>query len=180
MCPPVDTGQGAEGRRTPSVPPREPERLRLQRNWNEILQELRVTQTGSQIITGFLLTLPFQQRFGDLDAFQVNVYLVLVVIASLTTALALTPVSLHRTLFRRGAKGQLVGAGNLIVEVVLLGVALVLSGTVLLIFDVVVGRTAALIAGGIAVTLMTGAALGFPLLSRRLRIQDEPGRPPPG
>jgi len=153
--------------------PREPEKLRLQRNWNEILQELRVTQTGSQIITGFLLTLPFQQRFGELDAFQVQVYLVLVVTASLTTALALTPVSLHRTLFRRGAKGQLVGAGNLIVEVVLLGVALVLSGTVMLIFDVVVGRTAAIIAVGVAMALTAGAAIGFPLLSRRLRITDE-------
>jgi len=39
---------------------------RMDRNWNEILQELRVTQTGTQIFTGFLLTIAFQQRFGDL------------------------------------------------------------------------------------------------------------------
>ena len=69
----------------------EPGPDRLSRNWNEILQKLRVTQTGSQILTGFLLTLPFQQRFSDLDTFQVSVYLVLVVVATLTTVVSLTP-----------------------------------------------------------------------------------------
>ncbi|HEX3197712.1 MAG TPA: DUF6328 family protein, partial [Propionibacteriaceae bacterium] len=39
---------------------------RMDRNWNEILQELRVTQTGTQIFTGFLLTIAFQTRFGEL------------------------------------------------------------------------------------------------------------------
>ena len=40
---------------------------RLDRNWQEMLQELRVMQTGIQILTGFLLTLPFQSRFEELD-----------------------------------------------------------------------------------------------------------------
>jgi Family of unknown function (DUF6328) len=79
----------------------ETETERLDRNWSELLQELRVTQTGTQIITGFLLTLAFKQRFTDLDQFQIDVYLVLVVIAAFTTALGLAPVSLHRSLFRR-------------------------------------------------------------------------------
>jgi hypothetical protein len=124
----------------------ESENERLDRNWTEILQELRVTQTGTQILTGFLLTLAFQPRFADLDAFQVDVYLVLVVLAVLTTALALAPVSLHRTLFREGAKEQIVLIGNRILKATLLGVALVLMGTVLLIFDVVLGRAAGIVA----------------------------------
>src|SRR5690606_22121652 len=60
---------------------------RLDRNWNEILQELRVTQTGIQILTGFLLTVPFQSRFADLTATQRVVYLVLVLLAAVTTGL---------------------------------------------------------------------------------------------
>ena len=40
---------------------------RMDRNWNEILQELRVTQTGTQILTGFLLAIAFQPKFADLD-----------------------------------------------------------------------------------------------------------------
>ena len=77
---------------------------RMDRNWNEILQELRVTQTGTQIFTGFLLTIAFQQRFSDLTTFQTRVYLILVIAAVLTTALGLAPVNLHRALFRKGAK----------------------------------------------------------------------------
>jgi hypothetical protein len=129
---------------------------RLDRNWNEILQELRVTQTGTQILTGFLLTLAFQQRFTDLDTFQIDVYLVLVVLAALATGLGLSPVSLHRALFRRRAKEKLVRIADRLLRATLAGVALVLSGTTLLIFDVVVGRSAGLIAGSGAL-LITAA-----------------------
>ena len=48
---------------------------RLDRNWADLLQELRVVQTGVQLLTGFLLTLPFQARFAALGEFQQNVYL---------------------------------------------------------------------------------------------------------
>lgn len=139
---------------------------RLDRNWLEILQELRVTQTGTQILTGFLLSIAFQPKFGDLTRFQERVYLVLVVIAVLTTALALAPVSLHRSLFRRRAKLVVVRVGHLILRLVLLGVGLVLVGTVLLVFDVVLGRgTALAVAGAVALVLV---ALGLlPVLLRR-------------
>jgi hypothetical protein len=131
----------------------ETEMERLDRNWNEILQELRVIQTGTQILTGFLLTLAFQQRFTDLDQFQVDVYLALVVVAAAATILGLAPVSLHRTLFRRKAKAAIVTLADRILKVTLVVVALTLSGTILLIFDVVVGRTAGLVAGAIALVI---------------------------
>ena len=142
----------------------ESEAARLRRNWAEILQELRVTQTGTQILTGFLLTLAFQPRFADLDGFQTVVYLVLVVLAALTTALALAPVSLHRTLFREGAKNEIVRLGHLILKVTLAGVALVLTGTVLLIFDVVLGRAAGLVAAGATFVVVAVFWLVVPLL----------------
>src|SRR6478752_6931348 len=81
---------------------------RADRNWNELLQEFRVFQTGTQIVAAFLLTLPFQQRFRELPPFDVVVYIVLVLLAVLTTLLALTPVALHRLLFRRRMKERLV------------------------------------------------------------------------
>lgn len=43
---------------------------RIDRNWNEMLQELKVVQTGMQILAGFLLTVPFQQRFLTLTGAQ--------------------------------------------------------------------------------------------------------------
>lgn len=76
------------------------------RNWNDILQELRVMQTGVQIIAGFLLTLPFQQRFDDLKPAAVAIYLILVVLAATTTCLMLVPVALHRQMFRLQRKKQ--------------------------------------------------------------------------
>ena len=90
----------------------ETEAERLDRNWTELLQELRVTQTGTQILTGFLLTIPFQQRFTELGPAQLAIYLVLVVFAVLATILALAPVSLHRALFRTGAKSRIVRLAN--------------------------------------------------------------------
>ena len=90
---------------------------RMDRNWNEILQELRVTQTGTQIFTGFLLTIAFQQRFGQLTTFQIRVYLVLVVAAVFTTALGLAPVNLHRSLFRKGAKLIIVETAHVILRI---------------------------------------------------------------
>ena len=135
---------------------------RLDRNWIEILQELRVTQTGTQILTGFLLTIAFQPTFKGLTPFQHTVYLILVSIAVLTTALGLAPVNLHRALFRRHAKRVVVETAHLILRIVLAGVGLVLTGTVLLIFDVTVGRTAAWIAAGLSVlALLVIAALPF-------------------
>jgi Family of unknown function (DUF6328) len=127
---------------------------RMDRNWNEILQELRVTQTGTQIFTGFLLTIAFQTRFTELTTFQVRVYLVLVIAAVLTTAFGLAPVSLHRSLFRKGAKMTVVETAHIIMRITLVGVAVMLIGTVLLIFDLVVGRNAALILAGVTLLVV--------------------------
>ena len=141
---------------------------RMDRNWIELLQELRVTQTGTQILTGFLLAVAFQQKFDQLSAAQHRLYLALIVTAVLTTALALAPVNLHRALFRRHAKVALVRVSNVIIRVVLLGVALVLAGTLVLIFDVVSGTRAAVLAGIVAVVVL-GALASLPLLVRPRR-----------
>ncbi len=155
----MDSRSSASTSRTDEPGPdgrRETPNERLDRNWNALLQELRVIQTGSQIIAGFLLTLPFQASFRDLDQYQVTVYLILVSVAALTIALGLGPVSLHRLLFRKGAMAQVVGVGSRLVRATLAGVAGVLTGTTSLVFDVVVGRAAGIIAGAtvLAITVL--------------------------
>jgi len=129
---------------------------RMDRNWDELLQELRVTQTGAQLLTGFLLTIPFQQRFGRLDEYQERLYLALVVLAVLAVALIVTPVSLHRTLFRRRLKSELVAAGSWFARAGLVVLALALAGVASLLFDVVVSRAAGWVAGGMALVVMAG------------------------
>jgi Family of unknown function (DUF6328) len=126
----------------------ETEAQRLDRNWASLLQELRVAQTGVQLLTGFLLILPFQQRFAQLDGVVRVVYLTTVACSIGATVLLVAPVSMHRLLFRRHRLKTLVGISHTyaIVGTVLLGLAL--AGVAIVIFDSVVGRTGAWIAGG--------------------------------
>ncbi|WP_432456503.1 DUF6328 family protein [Cellulomonas iranensis] len=152
---------------------------RMDRNWDELLQELRVTQTGAQILTGFLLTIPFQSGFADLDAYQRDLYLVLVVLAALATVLIIAPVSLHRLLFRRRLKPQLVDAGHRFARGGLAALALVLTGAVMLLFDVVLTRTAGRVAAGVLVVVITLAWVVLPHAIAR-RADDDPGARPGG
>ena len=102
---------------------------RSDRNWNELLQELRVMQTGVQILTGFLLILPFQSRFADLDDHQRTVYLTLVLVCVATTGLLVAPVALHRALFRKHLKRSVVTGGDLMARAGLVLLAIALAGT---------------------------------------------------
>lgn len=145
---------------------------RSDRNWTEILQELRVIQTGTQILTGFLLTLPFQQRFTTLDGYQVDAYLALVVTAALATALALAPVALHRALFRRRAKGVVVLIAHRLLMATLAAVGLTLIGTAMLVFDVVVGRGAGVVAGVVALVVVAVAWVTLPSAVRSRASRD--------
>lgn len=132
---------------------------RADRKWNDMLQELRVIQTGAQLTAGFLLTLPFQQKFADLTESQRDVYLGLVVLAAAITALVLSPVAIHRRLSGEHVKDRLVSASHVIMQTVLVLMALLVAGIVAFIFDVVVDRTGAYVAGG-SVLLLLGLMLG--------------------
>jgi uncharacterized protein DUF6328 len=118
----------------------------LDRNWNELLQELRVAQTGTQILTGFLLTLPFSNRFADLNQGQERLYLAVLLGSVVATGLNIAPVAYHRILFRRRKRRWLVAAANTAARAGLVMLALESAGVVLLVFDVVVDRTAAVVA----------------------------------
>ena len=126
------------------------------RNWNDLLQELRVMQTGTQIIAGFLLTLPFQQRFAELDSFAVTLYLVLVSLAAVATCLMLVPV-----------KDRLVTSGHQIVKIVLGMIGLLVMGTTALIFYVVVGGLESALAASVLGLGLVASLMVYPRLIRR-------------
>jgi SNF family Na+-dependent transporter len=134
----------------------ESEEERLDRKWNDLLQELRVMQTGAQLTAGFLLTLPFQDAFADLDRFQKGLYLALVLTAAITTALVMGPVAIHRHLSGQQVKERVVTSAHRLVFCVLGCIAVLVTGMVLLIWDVVIDRTwAAIAAACVAAVLIT-------------------------
>jgi hypothetical protein len=118
---------------------------RADRNFGELLQELRVAQTGVQILFAFLVTLPFTQRFGALGPGQKWLYLAALIAASLSMACLIAPVSQHRILFGRRRKPQLVQSGNRFAHAGLAFLLLAVIGSLLLIVEVVVNITAAVV-----------------------------------
>ncbi len=138
---------------------------RLDRNWDELLQELRITQTGLQLLSGFLLTLAFTDIFTGLDRVQKGVYLGLVVVAALAVGANMTPVMLHRRVFGEHVKEQVVRVGHVVSQVVIVAVALLFTGTATLIFSVVAGWTAAVV---VACCLLVALGVMLGLVPRRL------------
>ncbi len=127
---------------------------RADRNMVELLQELRVAQTGVQILFAFLLSLSFTERFGRIDEFQRWTYVVTLLLTSATTGLLVAPAAIHRMLFARGVKAVTVRIGHRLFMIGLAALALTLVGAVLLVLDVVMGRTFAVWAAlGLGVVL---------------------------
>lgn len=142
---------------------------RADRNWNEVLQELRVLQTGTQILTGFLLAVAFQPRFTDMDDLQRDVYIVLVALAALATILALAPVGMHRVLFGRRRKPELVRVAARLVKIDLVVIAALTIGVTTLIIDFTLNRTAGLITLAVSLVAVIALWLVLPRLVDRAR-----------
>lgn len=140
----------------------ETEEERLDRKWDDLLQELRVMQTSAQLTAGFLLTLPFQTAFADLNKFQEGLYLGLVLLASLIIVMVMTPVAVHRHLSGEHVKEKVVDTGHRIVRTVIAALALLILGIVTLIYDVVVDQTIALVVAGCVGVVLIGLLVVLP------------------
>jgi hypothetical protein len=125
------------------------------RHFNELLQELRVAQTGVQILFAFLLGLAFTNRFPDLTGGQQAVYLVTLVLSAVSAALLIGPVSYHRTVFRQRLRPQLVRTGHRYAIAGLILLLLALSGAVQLAASFVIGPWASLLAAALAGLFIT-------------------------
>ena len=134
----------------------ESEAQRLDRNYNELLQELRVAQAGVQILFAFLLTIAFQPRFAELNTFQQDLYLVTLTMSALAVVCFVAPVSAHRLMFRRGVKDSLVTFTGRTATAGLVLLGLSVLGGVMLVVDWILNLTASLI--------LTGGILVFALI----------------
>ncbi|MCX2711083.1 DUF6328 family protein [Mycolicibacterium sp. J2] len=144
---------------------------RLDRNWASLLQEVRVVETGVQLLTGLLLTLPFQNRFDRLDAAMRVVYLATVGCSLGATILLVAPIGMHRMMFRQHRLDVIVAGAHRLAYYGLFLLALALAGVSVLIFDVVVGARAGILAGSVTALALIGLWLVLPLVLRH--------RPPP-
>ena len=151
---------------------REDKHVQLTRNLNELLQELRVMQTGAQILTGFLLTVPFTSRFGEIDRAEKVVYLATLVTSVVATALIVAPVAFHRSLFRQGQREWIVEAANRAARHGLTMLALTMVGVVWLVFDVVVGAPLSHVVAAAAAVMFAVLWGVLPMLRHRRLSRD--------
>ncbi|MGW6543477.1 DUF6328 family protein [Streptomyces massasporeus] len=142
---------------------------RVNRRWNEILQETRVTQTGVQILFGFLLSVAFTPLFRELETLDRAIYVTTVVLGAAATGALIAPVSIHRFLSGQRMKDDLVDAAGRLMMCGMVLLALTIGCTLLLILRFVVP-------GVLAEVLVAGVMLWFglcwyalPLYLRRRR-----------
>lgn len=146
---------------------------RVDRELIELLNELRVALPGVQVIFGFLLTVPFTQRFAQIDADQKTAYQVTLVLLTLASLLLIAPAAQHRVLFRQQDKEQLLGRSNRYARS---GLAVLLVALCLAVFFVLhavtSGPAAAVVA---AVSTLPGVWwwIAFPLIRRRDGVEAE-------
>jgi MFS family permease len=140
---------------------------RHDRNLIELLQEVRVVQTGVQVLFAFLLTVPFSARFDDITGFQRAAYFTALVGATAASVLLIAPTALHRILFRMGQKEYMVDVSNRLALGGLAATAIAMIAVMLLVSDVMFGLGLA-----IAIALLTTLAfvgLWYAIPARRRR-----------
>src|SRR6476646_4510468 len=123
----------------------ESEAERLDRNYGELLQELRVAQTGVQILFAFLLGIAFQTRFTQVSSYQRGIYLETLVAAALAAIMLIAPTAVHRMLFRRHQKNDLVDLTSRLAAIGLVFLSIAVLSAVLFVVSVVVNLTVAIV-----------------------------------
>lgn len=145
----------------------EDEAAQLNRNFEDLLQELRVSQNGTQILFAFLLTVPFSSGFSKVTSFERGLYFVTLMFAALSAAMLIAPAVMHRVLFHQKLKAQLVTVAS---WTAIGGQALLIfavSGSVLLVGNFLYGLTTGLVLAAVTMVWWLG---WFFLLPLRLRL----------
>jgi membrane-bound acyltransferase YfiQ involved in biofilm formation len=154
-------------------PANEPDRTkdeqeRLNRQMTELLNELRVAMPGVQVLFAFLLAVPFQQRFQQVDAFQRDVYFATLLAAMVATAFLIAPSAYHRIAFQMHDKPRIIRVGTVQFVCGLVALALAMNGAVLLVTDFIFDRTTVIVTLVITGSLFAWLWFGVGLW-RRLR-----------
>ena len=140
---------------------------RLARNVSELLQELRVAQAGVQFLFGFLLAVAFTEHYARASGFEKVTHLVAVVFATASVALLTAPAAWHRLLFRHGQRPQILRVANRLTVAGLACLAIAMTATVLLLFNVVVGTPFAVVIAVLAAVMFGVLWFVLPLRARR-------------
>ncbi|MFE5097657.1 DUF6328 family protein [Streptomyces sp. NPDC056638] len=140
---------------------------RADRQWTEMLQEVRVAQTGAQILFGFLLSVVFTPRFEQLSPFDKNLYVVTVVLGALATGALVAPVSFHRTLAGHRRKPQLIQVTGRLIATGLALLAAAILCAVLLLLRVALETGLAWAIAGVVLTWFACCWLTLPLMLKR-------------
>lgn len=127
---------------------------RLDRNLVELLQEVRVVQTGVQVLFAFLLTVPFSSRFDKITGFQRGTYFAALTGAAAASVLLIAPTAVHRILFRLGQKEYMVALSNRLALGGLVSTAVAMIAVMLLVSDVMFGM-------GVAIAIAVATAIAF-------------------
>ena len=152
---------------------------RADRNFAELLQELRVAQTGVQILFAFLLGLAFTDRFATLGTTERDIYIATLGASALTGVLLVAPVMVHRLLFQRGFKRELVRIGHRFAVAGLCGLLAAIVGGLLLVLEVVFGGSVAVITGAaLAAVFVSLWAVPALWVGHRYPPAHLPGQPP--
>jgi hypothetical protein len=140
---------------------------RADRNFAELLQEIRVLLTGVQILLGFLLTMALSPFFQALDTFQHVVYVATLLCGTSSSTLLVAPIATHRLLFQCGRKREVVRAGHVMTALALVGLAGTLTCGLLLVLDLALGRATAVVCTVVLVVGIGVLWIGVPLWLRR-------------
>jgi hypothetical protein len=149
---------------------------RLDRNLIELLQEVRVVQTGVQVLFAFLLTVPFSARFDEITGFQRGAYFTALVGTAAASVLLIAPTAVHRILFRMGQKEYMVETANKFALAGLASTAFAMVAAMVLVTDVMFGL-------GVALAIAVATAAAFAALwwavpyRRRRRVLAQHRRP---
>ena len=127
---------------------------RYDRNLVELLQEVRVVQTGVQVLFAFLLTAPLAARFPALSDFQRMTYFVTLLATGAAAILLIAPTAYHRVLFRLGDKEHLLIVANRLTLAGLVCVALSIIGALMLVTDLLFDSALTVVATTAAAALM--------------------------
>jgi Family of unknown function (DUF6328) len=136
---------------------------RVDRNFNELLGELRVALPGVQVLFAFLLTVPFSQGFSQLTGFERGVYFGVLLLTAIASAFLIAPTAYHRLQFRRGRKQEILFFANRAAVLGLGALALAMTGAILLITDFLFGLAAAIPIGVAAAALFGSLWYALPL-----------------
>ncbi|MFJ9562450.1 DUF6328 family protein [Streptomyces fuscichromogenes] len=114
----------------------ETEEERADRMWGELIQEVRVAQTGVQILFGFLLTVVFQQKYAELSDTDKTIYVITVILGASATGALIGPVSLHRLVAGRRVKPKAVRVASRLTSVGLFLLLVTMTAALVLILRV--------------------------------------------